>query len=162
MDSIREKHHGLINGLTKLYDTFVTMQYISASDVMYPPHTDPEVAITRLQGLGFEKEVLDLVQILPGLRNEVTWGWQEEGIELIPRSKAVNYFISPDDAGDDLIDDLRRGDFSKFKEAVVLHPWMLRLTDGSDHGTHLIYNTRDRKLETTSYTHLSLPRGVLG
>jgi hypothetical protein len=147
MDAIRQKHRTLITGLTKLYDTFIALHYVSASDVLRPPHTSPAIDVTRLQGLGFESEVIDLVQLLPALRNEVTWGYQAQGTQIVPRSKAVNYFVQPwRDVGDDLMDQLRRGDFAVFDEAKVLHPWMLRLTDGGDYGVHLIYDTKEREL----------------
>lgn len=146
MDAIREKHKTLISGLTKLYDTLVAMHYISASDVCRPPHTSPAIDVARLQGLGFDAEVIDLVQLLPGLRHEVTWGYQTQGTQLVPRSKAVNYFAPPSEGAYlDLMDDVRNGDFAKWDEAKKLDPWLLRLTDGGDYGVHLIYDTRNRE-----------------
>jgi len=141
---IAEKHKSLINGLTKLYDVLIAMRYISSSDVLRPPHSSQTVSVDMLQGLGLESEVINLVKLLPFTRPEVTWGYQEEGIELMPRSKAVAYSVG--DTDPDFLADLRWGDFSKRDEGTkLLHPWMLKLTYGGDYGIHMIYNTRDRK-----------------
>lgn len=147
MEQVAEKHKTLIGGLGKIYDLLIAMRYVSAGDVIRPPVHSQYLAFPQLQALGYEPEVLDLIQHLPALRSEVTWGFQEWGTELLPRSKAVTYFPNP---GDPIfVDDLRWGDFHKHEnpnETRLLHPWMLKLTDcgWSGYGTSLIYNTRDR------------------
>lgn len=147
MKQIAEKHKALIGGMSKIYDILIAMRYLSAGDVIRPPIDKQSLAFSQLQSLGYESEVLDLVQQLPALRSEVTWGFQEWGVELLPRSKAVTYFPNP--SNPDFLDDLRWGDFYKTddpNEIKWLYPWMLKLTDcgQSGYGTSLIYNTRDR------------------
>jgi hypothetical protein len=48
-----------------------------------------------------------LVHRLPALRNEAVRGYQEEGVELIPRAKQVKYFAQPNGVGDEMLEDLR-------------------------------------------------------
>lgn len=71
MDEICEKHKSLIDGLTKLFDILAAMHYISFSDVLRPPYTAQTMNIAYLEGLGFENEVVNLIQCLPGLRNDI-------------------------------------------------------------------------------------------
>jgi hypothetical protein len=148
MEQVAAKHKSLIAGLTKLYDILIAMRYVSSSHVVRPPHSSDSIAISQLQALGLESEVIDLIKLLPALRSEVTWGYQNWGTELAPRSKAVTYFPNPDDP--DFIDKLRWGDFFTTDDASerLLPPWMLRLTEGGQYGygVHMIYNTRDRRL----------------
>jgi hypothetical protein len=75
MGTIREKHKCLINGLTHLFTLFIKAHYIAPIDVLYPPH-DSDVG--RLQRLGFEPEVIDLIQLLPAIRNEAVWSYNDE------------------------------------------------------------------------------------
>jgi hypothetical protein len=58
MDTIRDKHKCLINGLTRLFALFVKSHFISPTDVLYPPQ---DADVGRLHRLGFEPEVIDLV-----------------------------------------------------------------------------------------------------
>lgn len=147
MEQIAHKHKALITGMSKIYDTLIAMQYISASDVIRPPIDKQSLPFAQLQSLGYESEVLALVQQLPVLRSEIVWGFQEWGVELLPRSKAVTYFSDPGDP--EFLNDLRWGDFFKTddpNEMKWLHPWMLKLTECGQYGygTSMIYNTRDR------------------
>jgi hypothetical protein len=107
MNAIHQKHESLINGLTKLYDTLIALHYISPIDVLRPRHTNPPIRVAGLQKLGFDAEVISLVQLLPGLSHEVTWGFRDKGIQLLPRSKAVHYF-QEDALVHDLMDEFRR------------------------------------------------------
>jgi hypothetical protein len=147
MEQIAEKHKALTGGMSKIYDILIAMRYLSAGDVIRPPIDKQSLPFSQLQSLGYESEVLNLVQQLPALRSEVTWGFQDWGVELLPRSKAVTYFADPGDS--DFVGDLRWGDYVKTddpNEMKWLHSWMLKLTDcGWDfYGTMLIYNTQDR------------------
>jgi hypothetical protein len=142
-DALRAKHRCLIDGLTKLFDLFVTLRYLAATDVVHPPHVAPPVDTARMATLGFDPEAIALATLLPQLRNGVVWGWQEEGTALVPRSKAVNYLVR-DSGFDEVFDRLRLG-----KESTLLPPTMLRLTDAGSYGDHLLYDTMDR-------THLLL------
>lgn len=85
------------------------------------------------------------MRLLPALHSDAAWGWQEQGTEILPRSKAVNYFV---DEHDDWAAYLRWGDFAMGEAHKLLPPWMLKLTIGdmysSQYGTDLIFDTRDR------------------
>jgi hypothetical protein len=147
MEQIAEKHKALIGGMSKIYDTLIAMRYLSTGDVIRPPIDEQSLPFSQLQSLGYESEVLDLVKMLPTLRSEIVWGFQDWGVELLPRSKAVTCFSHPDDS--DFVNDLRWGDFYKTDdptETKWLHPWMLKLTECGQYGygTSLIYNVRDR------------------
>jgi hypothetical protein len=144
MEEIAEKHKWLINGMTKIYDILTAMHYISASDVIRPPHSSDIVDTHKLQRLGFETEVIDLIRLLPQLRHEITWGYQRQGTEIFPRSRAVTYLAT--DREDDClewIEDLRFGEFFKSdnNDTRMIPPWMMRLTNGNefDYGPHLLY-----------------------
>lgn len=153
MDAIAKKHAGLVAGLTKLFDILIAMRYISPVHVICPPHSAGSIATDTFHTLGFESEVIDLIKIIPALRSDVTWGWQQSGIELLPQSKAVTYFA---DCGDpDWIEDLRWGDNFHSDNHTLLPPWMLRLTSGyvysGQYGVDLIYNSQDGRSHCLRY-----------
>jgi hypothetical protein len=152
MNAIAEKHASFISGLNKLYAILIAMRYISASDVVQPPHTTEAISNETFQKLGYEPETIELMRLMPALHTEVAWGWNQKGTELIPRSKAVNYFIDHDN---DWIEWLRYGDNVFSHNIKLLPPWMLRLTIGDmysgQNGMDLIYDTRTRMC------HLSTP-----
>ena len=75
MEQIAAKHKLLITGLIKLYEILIVMRYISSSDVVRPPHSSDSIAISQLQALGFESEVIELIKLIPALRSEATWGY---------------------------------------------------------------------------------------
>jgi hypothetical protein len=145
MEAIAEKHQSLISGMTELYDTLIAMHYISATDVVRPPHSPQVIARATFQRLGYEPEVIELMRLLPALHSDAAWGWQKRGTEILPRSKVVNYFI---DENDDWTPYLRWGDFAMSDNHKLLPPWMLRLTIGDmysgQYGTDLIFDTQDR------------------
>jgi hypothetical protein len=145
MDTIAEKHASLISGLNKLYAILIAMRYISAHDVVQPPHSAEAISDSVFQPLGYEPETIKLMRLMPALSTEVAWGWDQAGTEILPRSKAVNYFVGNDT---DWIGYLRWGDHSFSEDTKLLPPWMLRLTLGymysGQNGLDLIYNTRTR------------------
>ncbi|CAO2655642.1 Nn.00g044450.m01.CDS01 [Neocucurbitaria sp. VM-36] len=147
MSAVAEKHAPLISGLNKLYDTLTAMRYISTHDVVQPPHTAEAFSNDMFQTLGYESETIELMRLMPALRSEVAWGWQKHGTEILPRSKAVNYFIDRDT---DWIEYLRWGDHSMSENHKLLPPWMLRLTIGQmysgQYGTDLVYDTREQMI----------------
>jgi predicted transcriptional regulator len=144
MDTIREKHKCLINGLTHLFTLFVKAHYISSTDVLYPPQ---DVDVGRFHRLGFEPEVIDLVQLLPVLRDEAIWGYNEEGVEMIPRAKLVNYLKQPEaDVGDDMLQRLRWVDHRDKDRQGIFPPSILRLTFPAFYGVNVLYDIHDRTL----------------
>jgi hypothetical protein len=159
MNTIAEKHASLISGLNELYAILIAMRYISAHDVVQPPHTADAIPDEIFQPLGYEPETIELMRLMPVLRTEVAWGWNQEGTEILPRSKVVNYFVGHDT---DWIEYLRWGDNCFSYDTKLLPPWMLRLTLGDmypgQNGLDLIYNTRTRMC----YGYLLAPRHILG
>ncbi len=109
-DALRSKHSGLIDGLGKLFDLLVTLRYFAATDVSRPPHSPP-VDVAGMKALGFDPEVVALADLLPQLRSNVVWGWQEEGTALMPRSKAVNYLERDNNGYDEVWERVRLGKF---------------------------------------------------
>jgi hypothetical protein len=131
------------------------MRYISVSDVIQPPHTAEAISDHTFQELlSYESETVQLMRLLPALRTEVAWGWNQEGVEILPGSKAVNYFINHDT---DWIDYLRYGDNGFSANTKLLPPWMLRLTIGDmysgQNGIDLIYDTKTRMCYSSSPAH---------
>ncbi|KAI4921666.1 hypothetical protein J4E90_000092 [Alternaria incomplexa] len=148
MEAIAEKHAGFISRLTKLLDLFVTMRYISPSDIIRPPHSSETVATSIFEKIGLNSKVIQLIRLIPAMRSENVEGWQWFGVELTPRSKAVTYFA---DSGDtDFVEDLRWGERYHDENTKLLPPHMLRLTSGDTYsghyGTDLIYDTQDQSI----------------
>jgi hypothetical protein len=148
MSAIAEKHTDLIGGLSRLYETLTAMLYIFPDDVVQPPHTPETISDDLLEKLGYESEAAELIRLLPFLRGEIAWGWQKDGTEILPRSKAVSYLI---DGDSEWIDYLRWGDHFMSSDYKLLPPWMLRLTIGQmypgHYGTDLIYDTKTRTVD---------------
>ncbi|KAF3002421.1 hypothetical protein E8E13_003654 [Curvularia kusanoi] len=145
MDDIAAMHAALISSLNKLYDTLLAMRYLSPEEVLRPPHSSEAISDDTFQALGYESETIQLMRLIPHLRGNVAWGFQNEGTEILPRSQAVSYAIERDT---DWIDYLRWGDKSMSSHHRLLHPWMLRLSIGrmypGQYGVDLIYDTRTR------------------
>jgi hypothetical protein len=144
MDPIREKHKCLINGLTQLFTLFVKAHYITPNDVLYPPcNTD----VGRLQRLGFEPEVISLIQLLPVIRNEAVWSYNDEGIEMIPHAKLVNYLKQRETANaNDMLETLRWVDHIDKDAQGLFPPSILRLTFPAFYGVNVLYDAHDRTL----------------
>jgi hypothetical protein len=147
-DDIAQKHAIFLSGLDKLYDTLLAMRYIFPEDMVKPPHTTEALFNDTYQTLGYEPETVELMRLMPFLRGEVAWGWQKDGVEILPRSKAVSYAIERES---EWIDYLRWGDHFMSSDHQLLPPWMLRLSVGQmypgQYGTDLIYDTRTRTYE---------------
>jgi hypothetical protein len=147
MELIAAKHAGFVLRLTKLLDLFIAMRYISASDVIRPPHSSETIATSIFESIGLDSEVIELIKLIPAMRSEIVDGYNSFGVELLPRSKAVTYFV--DSENQDFMEDMRWGErLHRDAETKLLPPRMLRLTSGSlysgQYGTDLIYDTNDR------------------
>ncbi|GIJ90568.1 hypothetical protein Asppvi_009525 [Aspergillus pseudoviridinutans] len=126
MDAVREKHKDLINGLTNLFTVFIKAHYITPTDVLHPPQ-DTDVGL--FQRLRFEPEVIDLVQLLPAIKSEAVWGYNNEGIEIIPHAKLVNYLKQSEAAmAHDMLETLRWVDYTDKDAQGIFPPSILRLT----------------------------------
>lgn len=142
-DVAARTHQELILGLTKLFELLVKTRYISPEHVSYPPHQSPPVDGERLRRLGFDDNAIATAQVMPQLRHNIVWGWQEEGVDLAPNSKALN-FLAVTENGHELQDDIRDGNLSYLDGAGQLPPWILRLTNGApiNSGVHLLLDAR--------------------
>ncbi|KAF4230413.1 hypothetical protein CNMCM6457_005989 [Aspergillus fumigatiaffinis] len=144
MDTVREKHKCLINGLTRLFALFIKAHYIAPTDVLYPPQ---DVDVGRLQRLGFDAEVIDLVQVLPAIKNEAVWGYNDEGIEMIPRAKLVNYLKQSEAAmAHDMLETLRWADHTDKDAKGVFPPSIIRLTFPGFYGVNVLYDVHDQTI----------------
>ncbi|GFF94970.1 hypothetical protein IFM60648_10521, partial [Aspergillus lentulus] len=144
MDPIREKHKCLINGLTQLFTLFVKAHYIAPNDVLYPPN---DTDVGRLQRLGFEPEVIGLVQLLPAIRNEAVWGYNDGGIEMIPHAKLVNYLKQRETANaNDMLETLRWVDHTGRDAQGLFPPSILRLTFPAFYGVNVLYDAHDQTI----------------
>jgi hypothetical protein len=152
MGDITIRHAALISGLSKLYDTLIAMRYIFADDIVHPPHTKEAIASDTLQTLGYEAETIELITQTPFLQGKIAWGWQKDGTEVLPRSKAVSYL---NDSESEWNDYLRWGDHTMSPNHKLLPPWMLQLTIGQmysgQYGTDLIYDTRSGTLKILAF-----------
>ncbi|KAF7128419.1 hypothetical protein CNMCM5793_003149 [Aspergillus hiratsukae] len=116
MEAVREKHKCLISGLTRLFTIFIKAHYIAPTDVLFAPNNTD---VGRFPRLGFEPEVIDLIQLLPAIRNEAVWSYNDEGIEMISRAKLVNYLKQRETANaNDMLETLRWVDHTD-KDAQV-------------------------------------------
>lgn len=157
LDVAARTHRELILGLTELFKLLVKMRYISPEHVSSPPHTSPPVDVERLRLLSFDDDAIAAAQVMPQLRNEIVWGWQAEGVELAPNSKALN-FLAVTGAGHELQDDVREGKLSYLEGAGQLPPWILRLTNGApaNFGVHLLLDARQGNIQPSPPSFPSL------
>lgn len=151
LDVAARTHQELILGLTKLFDLLVKMRYISSEHVSYLPHKSPPIDVDRLRRLGYDDDAIAAAQVMLQLRNEIVWGWQAEGVELAPNSKALN-FLAVTGTGHELQDDIREGSFSYLDGAGQLPPWVLRLTNGApaNFGVHMLLDARQGDIKPLS------------
>lgn len=142
-DVAARKHQELIAGMSELFELLIKMRYISPEHVSYPPHQSPPVDVERLRRLGFDDDAIAAAQVMPQLRHKIVWGWQEEGVELAPNAKALN-FLALTGSGQELQNDIREGSFSSLEGAGQLPPWVLRLTNGAptNFGVHMLLDAR--------------------
>lgn len=144
MSTTADKHAPEISGLNKLYDTLTAMRHVCPNDIK-PPHSPEAISDEPLQSLAFEPEAVELIRLLSFLLEDVAWGQQKNGTEILPRSKAVSYLT---DRSTNWVDSLRWGDLTMSSGHKLLPPWMLRLTIGQmypgQYGTDLIYDCRMR------------------
>ncbi|RJE23862.1 hypothetical protein PHISCL_03774 [Aspergillus sclerotialis] len=147
MEETRAKHSDIIEGLTQLLNLFAELRYIYQTDIHSPPHLAPQIDVPLLQRAGLEAEVIDLAQLLPALRNEVIWGYQEEGIEMIRHAKLANYFVQPaGDCSEDFLNDMRWADYTD-KNKGLLPPSILRLTFPTYYyGINVLYDVSDQSI----------------
>ncbi|KAK9642597.1 hypothetical protein HCH54_008029 [Aspergillus fumigatus] len=144
MGTVREKHKCIINGFSHLFTLFIKAHYIAPTDVLYPPH---DADVGRLQRLGFEPEVIDLVQLLPAIRNEAVWSYNDEGIEMIPRAKLVNYLKQSETSNaNDMLETLRWVDHTDKDAQGLFPPSILRLTFPAFYGVNVLYDVHDQAI----------------
>jgi hypothetical protein len=96
MEDVSAKHATLISSLHNIYNTLIAMRYISPSEVLQPPHSTESIPEATLQPLGYEPETIQLIRIIPLLRGDVAWGFQNDGTEILPRSQVISYAIDRD------------------------------------------------------------------
>jgi hypothetical protein len=145
MNDISGKHVTLISSLYKLYNTLTTTRYISAEDVVKPPHTAEVVLNDTFQKLDYGSVTFESIRLMLFLREEVACGWQKNGKAILPRSKAASYAIGRESES---TDHRYWGDHSMSSDHQLLPPWMLRFSlanvfrpawDGSDLYDHDAY-----------------------
>lgn len=168
MEALAEKHRSLIDGLTQLYKLLVALRYVRPHEVLAPPHTSPAIDVAKLASLGFEREVIDLITLLPHLSDDVVQrgGRFGDPILVAPDTKPVGYFTDVEwyefearrgaeeprrahRLDDCLFGGIRRAGYflDEGGKEEELPPWVFRLTGGvAEHeGVHFIYNVQDRK-----------------
>jgi hypothetical protein len=70
---------------TALIQLFVDMRYLKSEYVQFPPHTNLPVSTTYPAKYGFTKDVVDLYQMLPYVkeRGRTNWNYGSDGGEFI-------------------------------------------------------------------------------
>lgn len=152
-------HRELILGLTELIELLVKLRYISPEHVSYPPHQSLPVDVEHLRRHGFDDDAIAAAQVMPQLRHEVVWGWQEEGVDLAPNSKALNFLES----GHKRQDEIRERSLSYLDGAGQRPPWFLGLTHGApaNLGVHLLLDARQGDIQPTPPPQLTIGRCCL-
>ncbi|KAH8205524.1 hypothetical protein TruAng_000230 [Truncatella angustata] len=151
MAATKKKHNGLISSLTRLFQLLIRMRYLSADDVPFPPHTSPAIDVPLLQKVGFDEDVIDLMQVLPALQPRVTWGWQMKATQTAPQTILAIYLNPDPGPGDEVISFIRSGGpdggyYYWATDAQLLPPWMFRLTTCENWGVNLLYNAKDASI----------------
>jgi hypothetical protein len=91
--------------------------------------------------------VIDLVQLLPAIRNEAVWGYNDEGLELIPRAKLVNYLKQSETTiAHDMLETLRWVDHTDKDAQGIFPSSILRLTFPGFYGVNVLYDVHDGRL----------------
>lgn len=147
-DVAARTHQQLILGFTELFELLVKMRYISREHISFPPHQSPPVDVEHLRRLGLDDDAIAAAQVMPQLRHEIVWGWQEEGIDVAPNSKVLN-FLTGTENGHKLQHDIREGSFSYLDGAGQLPSWVLRLTNGAPtkFGVHMLLDARQGDIQ---------------
>lgn len=69
--------------MTELYKLFISMRYINAEDVAFPPHTENPVNITEAARYGLTKDVVDMMQMVPYYTSFPNWNHGSDAGEFI-------------------------------------------------------------------------------
>lgn len=141
---IKADHAELIEGVYAMYAQLIELRYLRPEEVLYPPHGRrgrPGLATKQLKRIGFNSEVMALLELLPYPTNEVLrkCSHQEVGLPVAPDSSVVSYLESHTST---VIDYARKP--SPDGETCI-PPWAFKVaTAGSGFGNSYIYDTRDR------------------
>jgi hypothetical protein len=126
--SISSQHGTVIQGITRVYETLLKMQYFEASQLHLPPH-QYFPAETLIQ-IGIEPEAIALLRQLPylGLEGEIS-----------AYTNAYTY-----------LDDIREARQVLWEGGKDLAPWVIRLSECKAfpgwHGRTIIYDLRARSI----------------
>lgn len=90
-DFIRVEHKDVIDGITKIYQTLKSMDYIDDAELIYPPHQ--HLPAQELASFGLEPEAIALLSYLPYLDIEE---------EISPYISPYNYLHDIEGARDAL------------------------------------------------------------
>ncbi|GAB7349910.1 hypothetical protein MBLNU459_g0599t1 [Dothideomycetes sp. NU459] len=143
---VKADHAQLIDGFYALYALFIKLRYLQPHEVLYPPHgqgSRPGLAMKELNRVGFNPEVMALLELLPYPSNEVLdkFSHQEEGLPIAPDSSVVSYLEGQKKPR------LKCARKPHPNGETCIPPWAFKIaTGGAGFGTNYIYDTRDRSL----------------
>lgn len=137
---------------SELFEVLVKTRCIYPSHVSHPPHESPAVDVEHLRRF-VSDDATALTQVMPQLRHEIitSWGWQEEGVDVAPNSKALNV-LAVTENGHVLRGDVRNGRFQYLNGVDKLPAWVLRLMNGAhtNFGLHVSWLFRGRARDMES------------
>ena len=135
----------IIPMITELYEMYSKMRYIPASNIKYPPHSPP-VDVEKARSLGFEPQVIELLERLPyvqGTDSEFEFfcggGFLDNrGDHDFEHYLHDPFYADPEGGFDD-------------ENGQYVRPWVLPLNDMGNHGSVMFFDTRTGKLLISDY-----------
>lgn len=136
----------IVDLMTAFYELYVKMRYVTRESLKYPPHSPP-VDVEQIKTLGFEPQVIAILQLLPYVEgrgsedNFFHWGGFADHREEhdLARRLCDPLYLSPDE---------EKG----FEEenGPYVRPWELPLCDVGNRGCVVFFNTRNGHITVVS------------
>jgi hypothetical protein len=142
MTSIQTTHSSLITAITTFYTTLLDLDYLRATEVQFPPHTDPSktpLATASIQSTNLTPEVQSLLHHLPYIT--------DAGAELMEGEAAITLHSWPVSylyKGSDSFDNGERFfGYADGGDEGLLPPWAILLFSGVRRDQRVVvYDTR--------------------
>lgn len=130
-------HYDLVEGMKTIYNTLLSMRYLKPSDVQFPPHINPPLALQALKMAGFTNEVIEVMHELPYI-NSKAYVPITESFELAPYNTYSISYLNPS------LNDVESARDPLATGYNDIAPEDFRLTEGMYDGTYYIYSSQDR------------------
>ncbi|KIW05980.1 uncharacterized protein PV09_03164 [Verruconis gallopava] len=154
-----------IQEIAKLYSElirqFISMRYLNAEDVHFPPHTNPRVNLSLPAKYGLTKDVVDLYQMIPYVTAEPNWNYGSDHGEFIMGGEFLEdlrkgdadceqQIIDPTYGIDHLYWELSKGNHKQSswddENGPYIRPWYAVLSSCGNHGSIMVLDTKTHNM----------------